>query len=78
MAGWGRMERAGGDGEGNDDEDAEPAKKDKVLGFSSRELGENPEKGTGWVLVLVAVWMWGALLLSPTTGRSPRPSSTGA
>lgn len=73
MAGWGWMEGAGGDGEGSDDKDA-AKKKDKGLGFSSRELGEKQNAGKK-ALVLVAFWMWGALLLSPTMERTPRPST---
>lgn len=67
MAGWGWMEGAGGDGEGNDDKDA--AKNDKGLGFSSRELGEKQNAGKRhWCWLLFGC---GGLCCSPPPWRGP-------
>lgn len=59
MAGWEGMKWAGGNRKGKDDKDAGLTKKDKVLGFSCRELGEkqNTEERVTWTSMLGAFGM---------------------
>lgn len=82
MVGREGMKWAGGNRKGKDDKDTGLTKKDKVLGFSCRELGEkqNSEERATLPPMLVAFGMRWALLgralwdLSPPWSRPSRNS----